>query len=108
MTIDSSKTRQTNATAKKMFIVPTSMRSDAAERVIDGKLTRLLADGTWVPMATVHFVAVTAVLLVGWMTWRERLEPVSYGQALCRARWVIPNNSSQVKQQDRALTLARR
>ena len=37
------------------------MRSDAAEQVIDGKLTRPLADGTWVPMATVHFVAVTAV-----------------------------------------------
>jgi hypothetical protein len=81
------------------------MRSDAAEQVIDGKLTRLLADGTWMPMATVHFVAVTAVLLVGWMTWRDRLEPMSYGQALCRARRVIPNNFSELKQQDRALTL---
>lgn len=26
-------------------------------------------------------------------------------QAFCRARWLIPNNSSKVKQQDRALTL---
>jgi hypothetical protein len=48
------------------------MRSDAAEQVIDGKLTRLLVDGIWMPMATVHFVAVTAVLLVGWMTWRAK------------------------------------
>jgi MFS transporter, DHA1 family, multidrug resistance protein len=31
------------------------------------QLTGLLADGTWVPMATVHFVAVTAALLAAWM-----------------------------------------
>jgi MFS transporter, DHA1 family, multidrug resistance protein len=31
------------------------------------QLTGLLADGTWVPMATVHFVAVSAALLAAWM-----------------------------------------
>ena len=31
------------------------------------QLTGLLADGTWVPMATVHFTAMTAALLAGWM-----------------------------------------
>ena len=30
-------------------------------------LTGLLADGTWVPMASVHFAAVTAALLAAWM-----------------------------------------
>ena len=30
-------------------------------------LTRLLTDGIWVPMATVHFAAVTAALLAGRM-----------------------------------------
>jgi DHA1 family bicyclomycin/chloramphenicol resistance-like MFS transporter len=34
------------------------------------QLTGLLADGTWVPMATVHFAAVTAALLAGWMAVR--------------------------------------
>jgi hypothetical protein len=29
------------------------------------QLTGLLADGTWVPMATVHFAAVTGALLAG-------------------------------------------
>ncbi len=33
-------------------------------------LTGILADGTWVPMATVHFAAVTAALLAGWMAAR--------------------------------------
>jgi hypothetical protein len=30
-------------------------------------LTGLLADGTWVPMATVHFAAMTGALLAGLM-----------------------------------------
>jgi hypothetical protein len=30
------------------------------------QLTGLLVDGTWVPMATVHFAAMTAALLAGW------------------------------------------
>ena len=34
------------------------------------QLTGLLADGTWVPMATVHFAAVTAALLAGWLAAR--------------------------------------
>ena len=29
------------------------------------RLTRLLKDGIWVPMSTVHFAAVTAALLAG-------------------------------------------
>jgi MFS transporter, DHA1 family, multidrug resistance protein len=36
------------------------------------QLTGLLADGTWVPMATVHFAAVTAALLAGWMAMRAK------------------------------------
>ena len=36
------------------------------------QLTRLLADGSWVPMATVHFAAVTAALLAGWMAVRAK------------------------------------
>jgi MFS transporter, DHA1 family, multidrug resistance protein len=36
------------------------------------QLTGLLADGTWVPMATVHFAAVTAALLAGWMAARAK------------------------------------
>jgi DHA1 family bicyclomycin/chloramphenicol resistance-like MFS transporter len=36
------------------------------------QLTALLADGTWVPMATVHFAAVTASLLAGWMAVRAK------------------------------------
>ena len=35
------------------------------------QLTGMLADGTWVPMATVHFAAVTAALLAGWMAARS-------------------------------------
>jgi DHA1 family bicyclomycin/chloramphenicol resistance-like MFS transporter len=31
------------------------------------QLTGLLADGTWVPMASVHFAAVTGALLAAWM-----------------------------------------
>jgi hypothetical protein len=46
------------------------MRSNAAEQVIGGKLTGLLADGTWVPMATVHFAAMTGALLAGSMAVR--------------------------------------
>jgi MFS transporter, DHA1 family, multidrug resistance protein len=34
------------------------------------ELTGVLADGTWVPMAAVHFAAVTVALLVGWMAAR--------------------------------------
>jgi DHA1 family bicyclomycin/chloramphenicol resistance-like MFS transporter len=34
------------------------------------QLTGLLADGTWVPMAAVQFVAVTAALLAAWMAVR--------------------------------------
>jgi DHA1 family bicyclomycin/chloramphenicol resistance-like MFS transporter len=30
------------------------------------QLTGMLADGTWVPMATVHFVAMFGALLAGW------------------------------------------
>ena len=36
------------------------------------QLTGLLADGTWVPMATVHFVAVTGSLLAAWMAVRAK------------------------------------
>jgi DHA1 family bicyclomycin/chloramphenicol resistance-like MFS transporter len=36
------------------------------------QLTGLLADGTWVPMATVHFAAVTGALLAGWMAVRAK------------------------------------
>jgi hypothetical protein len=36
------------------------------------QLTGLLADGIWVPMATMHFVAVTAALLAGWMAMRAK------------------------------------
>ena len=36
------------------------------------QLTGLLADGTWVPMATVHFAAMTAALLAGWMAVRAK------------------------------------
>jgi DHA1 family bicyclomycin/chloramphenicol resistance-like MFS transporter len=36
------------------------------------QLTGLLADGTWVPMAMVHFAAVTAALLAGWMAVRAK------------------------------------
>ena len=32
----------------------------------------LLADGTWVPMATVHFAAMTGALLAGWMAVRAK------------------------------------
>jgi MFS transporter, DHA1 family, multidrug resistance protein len=35
------------------------------------QLTGMLADGTWVPMAAVQFVAVTGALLAGWMAARE-------------------------------------
>jgi DHA1 family bicyclomycin/chloramphenicol resistance-like MFS transporter len=38
------------------------------------QLTGLLADGTWVPMATVHFAAVTGALLAGWMAVRAKDE----------------------------------
>jgi len=31
------------------------------------QLAGLLANGTWVPMATVHFPAMTGALLAGWM-----------------------------------------
>jgi hypothetical protein len=34
--------------------------------------TGLLADGTWVPMAAVHFAAVIAALLVAWMPVRAK------------------------------------
>jgi DHA1 family bicyclomycin/chloramphenicol resistance-like MFS transporter len=36
------------------------------------QLTGLLADGTWVPMVTVHFAAVTGALLAGWMAVRAK------------------------------------
>jgi len=36
------------------------------------QLTGMLADGTWVPMATVHFAAVTGALLAGWMAVRAK------------------------------------
>jgi len=36
------------------------------------QLTGFLANGTWVPMATVHFAAMTAALLAGWMAVRAR------------------------------------
>jgi hypothetical protein len=36
------------------------------------QLTGLLADGTWVRMAAVHFPAMTAALLAGWMVVRAR------------------------------------
>jgi hypothetical protein len=36
------------------------------------QLTGMLADGTWVPMATVHFAAMTAALLAGWMAVRAK------------------------------------
>ena len=37
------------------------------------ELTGLLADGTWVPMASVHFAAVTVALLAGWMAARAEI-----------------------------------
>ena len=36
------------------------------------QLTGMLADGTWVAMATVHFAAMTAALLAGWMAVRAK------------------------------------
>ena len=36
------------------------------------KLTGLVADGTWMPMATVHFAAMTGALLAGWMSVRAK------------------------------------
>ena len=36
------------------------------------QLTGLLADGTWVPVATVHFAAVTAALLTAWIAARAK------------------------------------
>ncbi len=36
------------------------------------QLTGLLADGTWVPMAAVHFAAVAVALLAGWMAVRAK------------------------------------
>jgi hypothetical protein len=36
------------------------------------QLTGLVADGTWVPMAAVHFAAVTGALLAGWMAVRAK------------------------------------
>ncbi len=36
------------------------------------QLTGMLADGTWVPMATVHLAAVTGALLAGWMAVRAQ------------------------------------
>ena len=36
------------------------------------QLTGMLADGTWVPMATVHFAAMTAALLAGWIAVRAK------------------------------------
>ena len=36
------------------------------------QLTGLLADGTWVPMVTVHFAAVIASLLAAWMAVRSK------------------------------------
>jgi hypothetical protein len=36
------------------------------------QLTGLLADGTWVPMATVHFAAMTGALLSDWMAVRAK------------------------------------
>jgi DHA1 family bicyclomycin/chloramphenicol resistance-like MFS transporter len=37
------------------------------------QLTGLLADGTWVPMVSVHSAAVIAALLAGWMAVRARI-----------------------------------
>ena len=36
------------------------------------QLTGVLADGSWVPMAAVHFAAVTVALLAGWMAARAK------------------------------------
>ena len=36
------------------------------------QLTALLADGSWVPMASVQFAAVTGALLAGWMAVRAK------------------------------------
>jgi hypothetical protein len=36
------------------------------------QLTGLLADGTWVPMATVQFAAMTGARLAGWMAVRAK------------------------------------
>jgi hypothetical protein len=38
-------------------------------RGVDGDL---LADRTWMPMAVVHFAAMTAALLAGWMAVRAK------------------------------------
>jgi hypothetical protein len=48
------------------------MRSNAAEQVIEGKLTRLLVDGTWVPMVTVQFSAVIGAVLADKMAVRAK------------------------------------
>lgn len=37
------------------------------------QLTGSLADGSWLPMATVHFAAVTLALLAGWMAMRSKI-----------------------------------
>ena len=36
------------------------------------QLTGLLTDGTWMPMATVHFAAMTGALLAGCMAVRAK------------------------------------
>jgi hypothetical protein len=36
------------------------------------QLTGLLADDPWVPMATVHFTAMTGALFAGWMAVRAK------------------------------------
>jgi hypothetical protein len=44
------------------------------------QLTGLLADGTWLPTATIHFAAMTAALLASWMA-------VQAGDRICLVVW---------------------
>jgi hypothetical protein len=37
-----------------------------------GLTANAVTDGTWVPMATVHFAAMTGALLTGWMAVRAK------------------------------------
>ena len=50
------------------------------------QLTGLLADGSWVPMVTMHFAAVTAALLAGWIAVRAKASALSDRQCLLAIR----------------------
>ena len=53
--------------------VDTELAGSASGAVVfSQQLTGMLADGTWVAMATVHFAAMTAALIAGWMAVRAK------------------------------------